>query len=75
MHAMLPDPAGGLRQIDRRSVPDELVNRATAGSAVIVAARNADVHAWNRQVRVRLGRPEDRPVPEDLLVVVRTERR
>ena len=73
--AVLPDPAGGLRQIDRRSVSDELVNRAAAGSAVIVAARNADVHAWNRQVRVRLGRPKDRPVPEDLLVVVRTERR
>lgn len=69
------DPHAGIAVVRDPALDSWLSAAVSAGSAAVVAARNADVRSWNARIRDARGRGNGPPTPGETLLVIRTDPR
>lgn len=67
------DPEAGINLLGFGPLPGWMNDALVQGDAVVVAARNADVARWNRDIRRAVERPIETPVGGDLVSVLRRD--
>jgi hypothetical protein len=73
--AIEQDLEAGVCLLSGGELPAWLADDVLRGASVVIAARNADVRAWNARLRATNSRSPDRPVVGDRLVLLRSDHR